>query len=294
MSSPPKAFISYSQDSPEHAGRVRALADRLRGDGVDCTIDQYEPHPKEPWPRWMDRQIEEADFVLVVCTETYLRRAEGREKPGSGLGVTLESVLIVQDLYEAGMWNEKFIPVLFEGVSVRSIPKPLRGYTRYQVDTEDGYESLLRHLRNEPRVRKPDIKPGRPLLPDQSPARSSGYRSMAQPPEAFIHRQEYDKVLAALCPADGAVQSASVGITTALRGAGGFGKTALAQAICQKERVRQTYQDGILWTTMGEDIDANGRGLRHRARSFDTVRRSPDGRRSAGGGPASSGSACRG
>src|SRR5262245_12782258 len=99
MSPPPRVFISYSQDSPEHAGRVRALADRLCGDGVDCTIDQYEPHPKEPWPRWMDRQIEEAEFVLVVCTETYLRRAEGRETPGSGLGVTFESVLIVQDLY---------------------------------------------------------------------------------------------------------------------------------------------------------------------------------------------------
>ncbi len=163
MSSPPKAFISYSQDSPAHAGRVRALADRLHGDGVDCTIDQYEPHPKEPWPRWMDRQIEEADFVLVVCTETYLRRAEGREKPGSGLGVTFESVLIIQDLYDDGMRNEKFIPVLFEDTSARSIPKPLRGYNRYRVDTEDGYELLLRHLRNEPKVRKPEIQPGRPL-----------------------------------------------------------------------------------------------------------------------------------
>jgi WD40 repeat protein len=264
MSRPPKAFISYSQDSPEHAGRVRALADRLCGDGVDCIIDQYESHPREPWPRWMDRQIEEADFVLVVCTETYLRRAEGREKPGSGLGVTFESVLIVQDLYDAGMRNEKFIPVLFEGASAQSIPKPLRGYSRYRADTEDGYESLLRLLRDEPKVQKPEIQPGRPLPPASAPPLSSGYRTMAQPPEAFIHRQEYDKVLAALCPVDGAVQSASVGITTALRGAGGFGKTALAQAICQHARVKETYPDGILWTTMGEDIDANGRLARVR------------------------------
>jgi hypothetical protein len=176
-------------------------------------IDQYDPHPPEPWPRWMDRQIEEADFVLVVCTETYLRRAEGREKPGSGLGVTFESVLIVQDLYDDGMWNEKFIPVLFEDVSPRSIPKPLRGYSRYRVDTEDGYESLLRHLRNEPRVRKPEIQPGRPLPPVPASAPSSGYRSMAQPPEAFIHRQEYDEVLEALCMAGGEALSDAPTIT---------------------------------------------------------------------------------
>ncbi|MFL6262830.1 MAG: TIR domain-containing protein [Thermoanaerobaculia bacterium] len=88
---PPKVFISYSHDSAEHDEHVRALADRLCGEGVDCTIDQYDPHPREPWPRWMDRQIEEADFVLVVCTEIYLRRAKGLEPPGVGLGVTFES-----------------------------------------------------------------------------------------------------------------------------------------------------------------------------------------------------------
>ena len=50
-----------------------------------------------------------------------------------------------------------------------------------------------------------------------------------------------------------------VGITTALRGGGGFGKTALAQKLCFDERVQETYPDGILWTTMGEDISESGR-----------------------------------
>lgn len=87
---------------------------------------------------------------------------------------------------------------------------------------------------------------------------------MAQPPEAFVHRREYDEVLEALCPPAGATQPTAVGITTALRGAGGFGKTDLALAICQDPRVWQTYPDGILWTTMGEDIDAHGRLARVR------------------------------
>lgn len=70
----PKVFISYSHDSPEHKDRVLHLSDRLRADGIDCNIDQYETSPPEGWPRWMVNQIEEADFVLVVCTETYERR----------------------------------------------------------------------------------------------------------------------------------------------------------------------------------------------------------------------------
>jgi len=255
----PKAFISYSHDSAEHDERVRALADRLCGDGVDCTIDQYHPHPQEPWPRWMDRQIEEADFVLVVCTETYLRRAKGLEPPGVGLGVTFESVLIIQDLYDAGMWNEKFFPILFDGSSPQFIPKPLRGYTHYRADTESGYESLLRYLRNEPKVKKPEVRPGTPLSSIPSPGSPSLYRCMAQPPDEWVHRHEYDKVLEALCPKDGIQPGKLVGITTALRGGGGFGKTALAQKLCFDDRVREAYPDGILWMTMGEDISESGR-----------------------------------
>ena len=63
---PPRVFISYTHESPEHEDRVLALADRLREDEVDANIDQYEEAPPEGWPRWMVNQITEADFVLVI------------------------------------------------------------------------------------------------------------------------------------------------------------------------------------------------------------------------------------
>ncbi len=47
----------------------------------------------------------------------------------------------------------------------------------------------------------------------------------------------------------------SVAITTALRGAGGYGKTTLAQAICHNKRVQAAFPDGILWVTLGEKAD---------------------------------------
>jgi hypothetical protein len=46
-----------------------------------------------------------------------------------------------------------------------------------------------------------------------------------------------------------------VALTTALRGAGGYGKTTLAKAVCHNEGIKQTFLDGILWVTLGEQAD---------------------------------------
>ncbi|HEY0753489.1 MAG TPA: NB-ARC domain-containing protein [Ktedonobacteraceae bacterium] len=41
-------------------------------------------------------------------------------------------------------------------------------------------------------------------------------------------------------------------ITTALRGAGGFGKTTLALALCHDAEIQAAFPDGILWIELGE------------------------------------------
>ena len=96
----PRVFISYSHDTVAHQERVLDLADRLRADGIDVEIDQYNS-PPEGWPRWCEHQIETADFVLMVCTETYHRRVRGEEEPGKR-GVVWEAAIIRQLLYDAG------------------------------------------------------------------------------------------------------------------------------------------------------------------------------------------------
>ena len=44
-----------------------------------------------------------------------------------------------------------------------------------------------------------------------------------------------------------------VAITAALRGAGGYGKTTLARAVCYNEEIQHAFDDGILWVTLGEN-----------------------------------------
>ena len=161
----PRVFISYSHDSQEHKDRVLELADRLREDGIDCTIDQYEESPTEGWQRWMLNQVEEATFVLVACTEQYDRRFRGREAVGKGKGATWEGGVIIQELYDDQGQNSKFIPVTLAPEDANFIPSPLRSATNYRLNTADGYELLYRRLTNQPRTRKPELGKLRTLAP---------------------------------------------------------------------------------------------------------------------------------
>jgi hypothetical protein len=181
ISRPPRVFTSYSHDSPEHEQRVLALSDRLRSDEVDANLDQYESSPPEGWPFWMEGQIREADFVLVVCTETYLRRVERREESSKGQGVVWEINSIYNRLYSDKLVSDKFIPVLFEGSSPEDIPLPLKGFTHYRVDTEAGYDGLHRRLTNRPLVSKPALGP-----PKNLPAKEKSPHSL---PDVFSLEQ---------------------------------------------------------------------------------------------------------
>lgn len=171
----PKALISYSHDSPEHKDRVLQLANRLRADGIDCAVDQYEMSPAEGWPAWMERRIGEARFVLVVCTETYRRRMEGTAPAGLGHGVRWESQLLRQQIYDAGGANDRVIPILLGAADVGAIPHVLRSATYYRPEDADEYEKLYRHLTGQPRILKPPLGRLRLLSPtSQAPPDQHG------------------------------------------------------------------------------------------------------------------------
>ena len=77
-------------------------------------------------------------------------------------------------------------------------------------------------------------------------------------PEGFVARpEEFAKLKTALLDAvsvrpDGDKGGNAVAITAALRGAGGFGKTVLAQALAHSDEVYEQFHDGVLWVTLGE------------------------------------------
>ncbi len=151
-----KVFISYSHDSSEHSADVLAFSDRLNKNGVDCDIDQYlNGSPEEGWPLWMEQMLNEASYVLVICTETYWNRVQRKEKPGVGKGVKWESLLTYQDIYDNDSLNKKFIPIVFTSTNLEFIPKPLRAGSHYDLGRAETYEKLLRLLSGQPLAIKP-------------------------------------------------------------------------------------------------------------------------------------------
>ncbi len=153
----PTVFISYSHDSPVHTDEVLAFSKRLREDGIDAIIDQYEPWPEKGWAQWMLRQEREADFVLMICTEMYYKGVMDKLAPGEKQGIKYEWNLINGNFYKAGSVNKRFLPVFLEKQCDEWTPDPFQAMPWFCVVTDEGYEDLYRRLRDQPKTRKPKL-----------------------------------------------------------------------------------------------------------------------------------------
>src|SRR5450755_4013835 len=78
MSTHPTAFVSYSWDDDFHKKWVAQLASRLRTDGVDVRLDQWHAVPGDQLPHFMEREIRDNNYVIVVCTQHYKKKSDSR------------------------------------------------------------------------------------------------------------------------------------------------------------------------------------------------------------------------
>jgi hypothetical protein len=76
----------------------------------------------------MERQVADADHILMICSEVYLKRFKGEEESGKGLGVTWESQLTRTLLYGAQGAHLKVVPVCFCASDRQFIPEVI-GFT---------------------------------------------------------------------------------------------------------------------------------------------------------------------
>src|ERR1700710_2166212 len=89
----PKAFISYSHDTLENKKWVLELATRLRTNGIDAILDQWELTAGSDIPHYMETNLASADYIIMVCTENYVKKAN----EGKG-GVGYEKMIVTSSL----------------------------------------------------------------------------------------------------------------------------------------------------------------------------------------------------
>ena len=209
------AFISYARQDGE--ATARAIQSRLAADAPDIPawLDRLELEGGIGWWKQIEQQLDRAEFLILVMTPAAMRSENTRREWRSARqrGVCVYPIKGVPD------------PAL----DYASLPGWMRKTHFYDPAFE--WENLIAHLRRGCEVaRVPFMAP--PL------------------PGGFIERaRETDALIALL---RGGEPAGPVAITTALRGAGGFGKTTLAAAVCHDDRVTDTFDDGILWVTLGQ------------------------------------------
>jgi len=157
---PKKVFISYAWEDEKFSQEILDFSNKLRVNGIDANIDQYEENPDMGWPIWMEQQIETSDYVVVVSTKTYLDKYLQLQQ---GKGVSWEISSIYQSLYDLQGHNDKFIPVVLKESDREYVLKALQPYTIYNVYIQ--FEKLTNRIKGIKNVEKPPVTETLPLKP---------------------------------------------------------------------------------------------------------------------------------
>lgn len=150
----PKVFISYSHDTLEHKKWVLELATRLRTNGIDAIIDQWELTAGSDIPTFVEQNLASVDYVIMICTENYVEKAN----KGTG-GVGYEKMIITSNLMSR-IDDAKVIPIVRQN-GTREVPIFLK--TKMYIDFskadefELAYDNLIRAIHKSPIYKKPEV-----------------------------------------------------------------------------------------------------------------------------------------
>lgn len=166
----PKVFISYSWDDEDHKLWVKSLTDKLLSDGIDAYLDQYDLSLGDRLPQFMEQQITNADYVLIICTPMYKEKADNRKG-----GVGYEGHIISAELLSSH--NErKFIPVIRKGTRSTAIPtflsEKLGVDLSVQKNNDDNYKDLVTTIfggkKKPPVGRRPNYVEAKSSIPQKN------------------------------------------------------------------------------------------------------------------------------
>ncbi|MCS6871307.1 MAG: NB-ARC domain-containing protein, partial [Anaerolineae bacterium] len=226
-------FVSYSRANTDFA---RDLYEKLRRLGFTLWRDRSEMEGGENWWEQIKEAIEHVDTLLLVVSPK-----------------ALESSVVSDEWRYARALGKRVVPVLAEPIDFSKAPRWLRRNDAMDFRYAKGFRrrGIFGLGGHDP---EHTLRWEKLILQLKSPYEPRRVPFNAPKLEVFIMRaREYNALIDCLLDRE---NRNPVAITTALQGGGGFGKTTLAQAIAHDPEVRDAFDDGILWLTVGETPDA--------------------------------------
>jgi len=189
------------------------LRQRLEAEHIPLWQDRVGMEGGRDWWLQITEALDKVDFMVLVMTPA-----------------AMQSEMVRKEWRYARQQGVCVYPVKgATDLNFNSMPHWLRSAHFYDLDYE--WQKLVNDLNT--RCQQARV----PFMVEDLPA---DYVSRPQEFETLIDRLLDQR------------REEPVAITAALRGAGGYGKTTMAQAICHDERIQQAFDDGILWVTLGE------------------------------------------
>jgi WD40 repeat protein len=189
------------------------LRQRLEAEGLALWRDREGMEGGRDWWQQITTAIDAVEFLVLVASDA-----------------ALQSPLVRREWRYARQRGVTVYPVMARtGLDFTALPRWMRSVHFYDLAHE--WTKFVNDLQTRPqRVRVPFMVDDVPL--------------------DFVARpHEYEHLSKHLLDR---AREEPIAITAALRGAGGYGKTALARALCHDEAIQNAFDDGILWVTLGE------------------------------------------
>jgi hypothetical protein len=221
-SEPLCVFISYARkDGSEYAAWLRRKLEKEHPD-INLWQDIIGERSGRDWWLQITDALDHVAYMVMVATPE-----------------ALNSDVVHKEWRYARQQGVRVLPVqASDALDFNSLPRWMKTKHFADLKTQPQWEAFVAELRREyaePRV---------PFMADDLP-------------EDFVRRpEEFEPIIQLLLDEKREQRTAvAVAITTALRGAGGFGKTTLAKAVCHDPRIQEMFDDGVLWVTLGEKVD---------------------------------------
>ncbi|HQZ42300.1 MAG TPA: toll/interleukin-1 receptor domain-containing protein [Flavobacteriales bacterium] len=154
---PPIVFISYSHDDDAHRNWVLQLSTRLRSNGVDALLDQFNLTLGSDLATFMEKGLTTSHRVICICSKRYVEKANGGTG-GAGYEKQVLTASLVRDQN-----TDLVIPIIRANDLEQPVPTFLDG--RKYLDMRDDrlyeskYDELLRNVLGVPVVPIPPIGP---------------------------------------------------------------------------------------------------------------------------------------